>query len=30
MTTAPDIMHVGVTCVDEGETLQGAVRTMRG
>jgi CBS domain-containing protein len=29
MTTARDIMHVGVTCIDEHETLQHAAQQMR-
>ena len=29
MTTARDIMHVGVTCIDEYETLQHAAQQMR-
>ncbi|MEQ4207531.1 CBS domain-containing protein [Actinopolymorpha sp. B17G11] len=29
MTTARDIMHAGVTCVGENETLQHAAQTMR-
>ncbi len=29
MTTARDIMHVGVTCIGEHETLQQAARQMR-
>jgi CBS domain-containing protein len=29
MTTARDIMHVGVTCINERETLQQAAQQMR-
>jgi CBS domain-containing protein len=29
MTTARDIMHVGVTCIGEHETLQNAAQQMR-
>ena len=29
MTTARDIMHVGVTCISEDETLQHAAQQMR-
>ena len=29
MTTARDIMHLGVTCIGEGETLQHAAQQMR-